>query len=142
MPSNINDRRRTASNKESACRPMCADISLHFYPLQLEKLIRRQLHSLTIRIVGRGSALLCRLALIFREFRLLHCNGALLLSRRLDTLMLDRIWREDTPHVDRQQGYWKPSSASDVVCPFGDSAGNCIYRRLADSNVLHVVVLH
>ena len=79
---------------------MSAHISLHLDPFQLQELIRGKLHGFAVCVIGCGSALLSRLALVLCEFRLLFGYGPLLLSGCFDSLVLDGVWRVYTSNVD------------------------------------------
>ena len=79
---------------------MSAHISLHLDPFQLQKLVRRKLHGFAVCVIGCGSTLLSRLALVLGEFRLLFGNSPLLLSGCFDSLVLDGIRRVYASDVD------------------------------------------
>jgi hypothetical protein len=79
---------------------MSAHIPLHLDPFQLQKLVRGKLHGFAVCVIGGGSALLSRLALVLGEFRLLLGNRPLLLSGGFDSLVFDGVWRVYASNVD------------------------------------------
>src|ERR1700722_5766647 len=66
---------------------------LHFYALKLYVLLRRKPERLSVGVVSRRARLLRRFSLVLSKLDLLFRLHPLLLSRRLDALVLDRVGR-------------------------------------------------
>ena len=79
---------------------MSAHIALHLDPFQLQELVRGKLHRFAVCVIGCGSALLSRLALVFGELCLLFGNSPLFLCCCFNSLILDGVWRVYTSDVD------------------------------------------